>query len=203
VNEEQFPIDLLRPSIRNVIKRHRPDLEGKKSIPLSDLNKMRALYFEELLSDIEGEVENKKEIIESLTSNLFVTQNINEKIENIEHLGDRISSYIAGFFGSWLLILLIFGLVIFWILFNLYATRQPFDPFPFAVLGLLLTALSALQAPFILNSQKKQSERDRLKFNEDYQTNLKSELEIRNLHSKIDHYNMKIWERLEDMNKKK
>jgi uncharacterized membrane protein len=76
---------------------------------------------------------------------------------------------------------------------------QPFDPYPFILLNLVLSCLAALQAPVIMMSQKRQEEKDRLRAENDYMINLRAELEIRQLHEKIDHQMAKQWERLAEL----
>src|SRR3546814_10884199 len=61
-----------------------------------------------------------------------------------------------------------------------------FDPYPFIFLNLILSMLAAIQAPVIMMSQNRQSAKDRLATANDYEVNLKAELEIMNLHEKID-----------------
>ena len=67
------------------------------------------------------------------------------------------------------------------------------------VLNLVLSCLAALQAPVIMMSQKRQEEKDRLRAENDYMVNLRAELEIRQLHEKIDHQMAKQWERLAEL----
>ncbi|MNT61850.1 hypothetical protein D3C72_1995220 [compost metagenome] len=66
-------------------------------------------------------------------------------------------------------------------------SRQPFDPFPFILLNLLLSCLAAIQAPIIMMSQNRQEQKDRIRGEHDYKINLKAELEIKLLSEKIDH----------------
>jgi len=73
---------------------------------------------------------------------------------------------------------------------------RPVDPFPFILLNLLLSCLAAIQAPVIMMSQNRQEAKDRLRARNDYQVNLKAELEIRQLHEKIDHLLSHQWERM-------
>jgi len=73
---------------------------------------------------------------------------------------------------------------------------KPFDPYPYILLNLVLSALAAIQAPLIMMSQNRQEARDRARAQHDYQVNLKAELEIRQLHQKIDHMLTHQWERL-------
>lgn len=201
---DKFPIALLRPSIIKVIQKTRPELLDNEDISYVDLDEIRKIYYLDTLQSADfDKQEIIDEIAESLTNRNFVTSNVNTKYAEERKFTDSIIHTVANFFGSWAFIIIIFCLISFWILFNYFANgANQFDPFPFAVLGLFLTGLSAFQAPFILNSQKLQGERDKIKFDEDFQTNLKSELEIRNLHSKMDFYNKKIWEKLNEIDKK-
>jgi uncharacterized membrane protein len=73
-----------------------------------------------------------------------------------------------------------------WMGVNLYLHDRAFDPFPFIFLNLSLSTLAALQAPVILMSQNRQSSKDRAQAENDYQINLKNEVEIADLHRKID-----------------
>jgi uncharacterized membrane protein len=77
----------------------------------------------------------------------------------------------------------------------LLATR-PFDPYPYILMNLVLSALAALQAPIIMMSQNRTESRDRLRGENDYKVNLKAELEIRHLHEKIDHLLRRQYSRL-------
>ena len=79
-----------------------------------------------------------------------------------------------------------------------FATR-PFDPYPFILLNLLLSSLAALQAPVIMMSQRRQETKDRARAENDYRVNLKAELEIRQLHEKMDHQLAQQWEKLAEM----
>jgi uncharacterized membrane protein len=69
---------------------------------------------------------------------------------------------------------------------NVKVLAQPFDPFPFIFLNLLLSTIAALQAPVIMMSQNRKEEKDRQRAINDYMVNLKSEIEVRNLHGKLD-----------------
>ena len=70
------------------------------------------------------------------------------------------------------------------------------DPYPYILLNLVLSCLAAIQAPIIMMSQNRQEAKDRIRSQNDYQVNLKAELEIRHLHEKIDHLISHQWERL-------
>jgi uncharacterized membrane protein len=102
--------------------------------------------------------------------------------------GQRLADRVAQFGGSWTFIL-IFGAVLgVWVLLNGFLLMRPvrFDPYPFVFLNLILSMLAAIQAPIIMMSQNRQSEKDRIAAISDYQVNLKAEIEILELHQKID-----------------
>ena len=73
-----------------------------------------------------------------------------------------------------------------WMVINLYLLQRPFDPFPFILLNLFLSSIAAVQAPIIMMSQNRKEEKDRQRAINDYLVNLKAEIEVRNLHQKID-----------------
>ena len=77
--------------------------------------------------------------------------------------------------------------------------HKPFDPYPFIFLNLILSCLAAIQAPVIMMSQNRQEAKDRIRSKYDYKVNLKAELEIRQIHEKLDHLLSKQWERLAEM----
>jgi uncharacterized membrane protein len=101
--------------------------------------------------------------------------------------GQKISDKVARFGGSWAFILSFFIILVAWIIFNVSVPQpEKFDPYPFILMNLILSCIAALQAPIIMMSQNRQEEKDRLRSENDYQINLKAELEIRALHQKVD-----------------
>jgi uncharacterized membrane protein len=100
--------------------------------------------------------------------------------------GNRLADRVAAFGGSWKFIVFFIIFLLFWICANLYLLLRPFDPFPFILLNLFLSAIAAIQAPVIMMSQNRKEEKDRQRAINDYLVNLKSEIEVRNLHQKID-----------------
>lgn len=98
----------------------------------------------------------------------------------------RLADTVASFGGSWKFILSFTFLMLVWIICNVYVLNVPFDPYPFILLNLLLSTIAALQAPIIMMSQNRKEEKDRQRAVNDYLVNLKSEIEVRNLHGKLD-----------------
>jgi CRP/FNR family transcriptional regulator, cyclic AMP receptor protein len=122
-----------------------------------------------------------------------VSRNVNEEEEDRLTFGQRIADKVAAFGGSWTFIIT-FGCVLFvWmcinstLLHNLIGwSDKPFDEYPFILLNLMLSTLAALQAPVIMMSQNRQSSKDRLKADLDFDVNRKAELEVAQLHGKVD-----------------
>jgi uncharacterized membrane protein len=101
-------------------------------------------------------------------------------------LGQRVADRVAATMGSWTFIILQSIILLIWIALNVAAYVQHWDPYPFILLNLALSFQAAYAAPFIMMSQNRQQEIDRQAANDDYQINIKAELEIELLHNKID-----------------
>jgi uncharacterized membrane protein len=122
-----------------------------------------------------------------------VSRNVNEEEQELLTFGQRIADKVASFGGSWTFILTFGGFLLVWMTINsvlflqsLRPGAKPFDEYPFILLNLILSTLAALQAPVIMMSQNRQASKDRLQADMDYQVNLKAELEVAQLHSKVD-----------------
>ena len=117
----------------------------------------------------------------------LASKNVNEEIEERLTFGEHLADRIAEFGGSWTFIS-IFGVILFgWMALNtIQWWFRPFDEYPFIFLNLMLSCLAAIQAPIIMMSQNRAQKKDRLRSDLDYQVNLKSELLLQELHTKID-----------------
>jgi|GEM_PF-434083 len=144
---------------------------------------------DELFEDIEDleslTSDEARELIEELRP-LSVSEDVYEDMEEESTLGERLSDRLSMFAGSWKFIMGFGVLMAIWVIRNGMLGDQAFDPFPFILLNLALSTLAALQAPVILMAANRQSGKDRAMAQNDYQVNLKSELEIADLHRKID-----------------
>ena len=128
-------------------------------------------------------------VLESLKNQTTLTDKLDKDDITEFTVGQKVADNVASFGGSWTFIIS-FGVFLFlWILANVLwlANRAAFDPYPFILLNLILSCLAAMQAPIIMMSQNRQEEKDRERAKKDYMINLKSELEIRMLHEKLDH----------------
>jgi len=100
--------------------------------------------------------------------------------------GQRMADAVASTIGSWRFILIQSTAIVFWIGGNVWFGANSWDPYPFILLNLLLSFQAAYTAPAIMMSQNRQSELDRRQAQNDYEINVKAELEIELLHEKID-----------------
>jgi len=100
--------------------------------------------------------------------------------------GQKIADTVAATMGSWRFIIIQSIILLFWIILNVTAFMQQWDPYPFILLNLALSFQAAYAAPFIMMSQNRQQDIDRKHAENDFQVNIKAELEIELLHQKID-----------------
>jgi len=100
--------------------------------------------------------------------------------------GQRIADTVAATMGSWKFIIIQTTILFFWIMLNITAWIEHWDPYPFILLNLALSFQAAYAAPFIMMSQNRQQDIDRMAAEHDYQINIKAELEIESLHEKLD-----------------
>lgn len=109
-----------------------------------------------------------------------------EAAESPPTYGQRVADWVATLVGSWRFIIIQSCLLAIWIIVNVVAVIQHWDPYPFILLNLLLSFQAAYTAPLIMMSQNRQAAIDRRNAAHDYDINVKAELEIETLHEKID-----------------
>jgi uncharacterized membrane protein len=123
-----------------------------------------------------------------------VAKNVNEEEEEMMTFGERLADRVAAFGGSWTFIIFFGFILLSWVALNTIALHdRGFDPYPYILLNLFLSMIASLQAPVIMMSQNRQGSKDRLKADLDYEVNLKAELEVAQLHNKVD----KIYEEMQ------
>ena len=117
-----------------------------------------------------------------------MAQNANQVIEEKLTFGDRISDAVARFGGSWTFINTFLIVLLAWMGFNtwMYFGMASFDPPPFIMLNLVLSTIAALQGPIIMMSQNRQDAKDRVRADIEYEVNVRAELEVMQLHQKVD-----------------
>jgi uncharacterized membrane protein len=100
--------------------------------------------------------------------------------------GQKVADSVASTMGSWTFIIIQSTILFFWIVLNITAYIEHWDPYPFILLNLALSFQAAYAAPFIMMSQNRQQDIDRKQAENDYKINIKAELEIELLHQKLD-----------------
>ena len=190
--------EVVRPSLSEFIHEKAPQWDGKSFICFDDLGKFRRDYVKEVLQQEIGELSTlDQEVVESLQQHEILSSDISKQFEKKLTFGERLSDSIAAFGGSWTFIIVFSLILLVWIGLNSFVlANRAFDPYPYILMNLVLSALAALQAPVIMMSQNRSEARDRLRGENDYKINLKAELEIRHLHEKIDHLLRKQYNRL-------
>jgi len=123
-------------------------------------------------------------------------RNPNLVIHEKETFGERVADTVAAFGGSWTFIIAFVIALVAYSTISVAMRQRSWDPYPFILLNLFLSMLAAIQAPIIMMSQNRQESRDRMRSENDYQVNLKAELEIRHLHEKIDVLLKHQWQKL-------
>ncbi|NJO53702.1 MAG: DUF1003 domain-containing protein [Bacteroidales bacterium] len=128
-----------------------------------------------------------RRIIEHIAKRLTARIDWSAEYEESLSFGQRLADTVAAWGGSWPFIVGFFLTMVLWIGVNIgLAAWQPFDPYPFILLNLVLSTLAAVQAPVIMMSQNRQAAKDRIQALHDYEVNLKAEVEIVALHDKLD-----------------
>lgn len=125
-------------------------------------------------------------VLKAIEEEKLLSQKLLEFEDPHPPFSSKMADRVAAFGGSWRFIIVFLSLMSGWIVLNLYLLHKPFDNYPFILLNLLLSTVAALQAPVIMMSQNRKEEKDRQRAINDYLINLKAEVEIRNVHEKLD-----------------
>ena len=140
-----------------------------------------------LLRNNELDEKDEEELLD-----LLIDQPISIDVDKQEEakmtFGDRVADRVSEVAGSWGFIMLFVLFLVCWIILNtvILVGQDAIDPYPFILLNLVLSCISALQAPIIMMSQNRQAAKDSLRNQNDYRTDLKSELILESLHDQMD-----------------
>lgn len=188
VHHKGVPVSALRPDLVALLRADRPGIQDQERICDDCLSELWVQLAAHDLARDRGELDEiEKSVIASLSDDRLISSNLNEKVNRSLKFGDRVADKVAEFGGSWAFIISALSMISLWIVVNsLGRGLERFDPYPFILLNLVLSCTAALQAPIIMMSQNRQEAKDRLRSEQDYQTNLKAELEVRQLHDKLD-----------------
>ncbi len=196
ISHTEFPLSeriqgkSIRRTIFKLIQKDHPEFTNDSYLSIPELNSFRQKAIPSYLQkDKSNLTELEKKVVSSMKDNTSLTSEVeDDKIQTLT-LGQRIADKVATFGGSWTFIITFGCFILVWICINVFwLINRAFDPYPFILLNLILSCLAAMQAPVIMMSQNRQEEKDRERSKKDYMINLKSELEIRILQEKIDHF---------------
>lgn len=152
--------------------------------------------------DLEAQIsrlaERERRVLASVLGRRPLSHDPNQTFDAQLTFGERVADRVAAFGGSWAFIGLFLTAMMIWMALN-EEIGQPFDPYPFILLNLVLSCVAALQAPVIMMSQNRQSAKDRLDARSDYEVNLRAEMEIMALHEKLDAARDRDWKTLEHL----
>lgn len=195
VSKQTFPSsdkmvgEYITGSLYEFIRSEHPNFTKNSLLSINELNNFRQRYISScLMKDSEQLSKLQKSFSKSVHKLQSLTKTVEETDFSDLTFGQRVADKVATFGGSWTFIISFSVFIAIWILINAWVlATKPFDPYPFILLNLMLSCLAALQAPVIMMSQNRQEEKDRERAKKDFLINLKSELEIRLLHEKVDH----------------
>lgn len=177
--------------------------DEESQLSIDELNFYRQKFISEKLVQEIGELNDlKKQVVASILKSELITDEFYKDDLKKESFGNKVADKVADFGGSWTFILSFICFLLLWIVVNAFIfINKGFDPYPFILLNLILSCVAALQAPIIMMSQNRQETKDRERAKNDYMVNLKSELEIRILHEKLDHLMMHQQQELMEIQK--
>ncbi len=129
-------------------------------------------------------LDNENDLIDLLIDN-SIAVDVDKLDKEKATWKDKLADKITNIVGSWEFIIIFSLFIITWMILNVFLIKK-IDPYPFILLNLLLSCISALQAPIIMMSQNRESKKDSLRSKNDYKTDLKSELILEELHDQLD-----------------
>ena len=114
-----------------------------------------------------------------------ISVDVDKQSDESRSFGDRLADKITEVAGSWTFIISMILFLVLWVVLNVYILEEA-DPYPFILLNLVLSCISAIQAPIIMMSQNREAKKEKIKSNNEYKTTLKNELILEELHRKMD-----------------
>jgi len=134
----------------------------------------------------EIDAENEAELIEMLIDRP-ITIDVDKQEDKALTMGEKLADKLSEIAGSWGFIIGFSLFIVVWVVINtIIVTNGGGDPYPFILLNLILSCLASLQAPVIMMSQNRQAKKDSVRNENDYRTDLKSELILEDLHHKME-----------------
>ena len=199
VNGHCRPVRALRPGIAQRLRLEIPrPVENTELVCKSCISRLRVEYMLQRLESDRGALSAlEADVARKAAEHSPVAEDLVSRFEQGSTRGERMADGVARVGGSWPFVVAFFGFILIWMAINAHTFRdEPFDPYPFILLNLVLSCLAAIQAPIIMMSQNRAAAKDRLQADQDFRVNLKAELEVAGLHEKVDHLLHAQWESL-------
>ncbi|MCW0422918.1 DUF1003 domain-containing protein [Xanthomonas sacchari] len=152
-----------------------------------------------LQTELDKLSEAEREVVERFIAKRHVARDIVTQADRDRSLGERVADRVAAIGGSWTFIIGFCVVLLGWIVLNSLVLAHAFDPYPYILLNLCLSCLAAIQAPVIMMSQNRQAAVDRLHAQNDYEVNIKAELEILQVHEKLNQLREQDWATLVEL----
>ncbi|MBO9827809.1 DUF1003 domain-containing protein [Xanthomonas sp. A2111] len=152
-----------------------------------------------LQTELDKLSEAEREVVERFIAKRHVARDIVKQADRDRSLGERVADRVAAIGGSWTFIIGFCVVLLGWIVLNSLVLAHAFDPYPYILLNLCLSCLAAIQAPVIMMSQNRQAAVDRLHAQNDYEVNIKAELEILQVHEKLNQLREQDWATLVEL----
>jgi uncharacterized membrane protein len=149
-----------------------------------------------LAKELEKLSEDEREIVKRFINRGRTARNVAREFEDHLSMGQRIADGVAATMGSWRFIITQSIVLAAWVVLNVIAFIQHWDPYPFILLNLALSFQAAYAAPIIMMSQNRQAEKDRLQSSNDYEVDMKAEMEIMQIHEKFNELRDSYWAEL-------
>lgn len=130
--------------------------------------------------------EKDHEELMDMVINNPISVDVDKEQEANTTFGEKMADRISAIAGSWFFIMIFVLFLILWIILNVFVLTEKIDPYPFILLNLVLSCISAIQAPIIMMSQNREAKKDSVRNQNDYIVDLKSELILEDLHRKLE-----------------
>lgn len=146
-----------------------------------------------LAKELEKLDAEERKIIERFIQRGRVARNVAQEFEEHLSFGQRVADRVAATMGSWTFIIVQSTVLLIWLVLNVAAYMRHWDPYPFILLNLGLSFQAAYAAPIIMMSQNRQADKDRMQTLNDYEVDMKAEMEIMQLHEKFNELRDSYW----------
>ncbi len=184
--ENQEKIIAQNREIDDLLKRERESSIEEEQVK-EEQDQIEAEEINKLVGEENEHIRRLHKIVkDTIKKEKLLIHSLSNPAEETLTFGQKLSDKVASFGGSWKFIISFGIFLVIWMTINsILPLVTRFDPYPFILLNLLLSTIAALQAPIIMMSQNRKEAKERIRSENDYMIDLKSEIQIRSLHKKM------------------